>query len=114
MSVHNGRRHGPSDQAPATVKSEDQVLESISPLDQPFDIFLRDPLIMLQMARSVRDVANALELDSERFFYVVQHADDGSYYKQFKIPKKGRRAINISPQKGAWACSNQVGESFTK
>ncbi|MCB0321109.1 MAG: TIR domain-containing protein [Bdellovibrionales bacterium] len=49
----------------------------------------------------MQDVAFALNLDPAKFFYVVQHADDGSYYREFVIPKKrgGVRSIS-APQKG--------------
>ncbi|WP_175497521.1 TIR domain-containing anti-phage reverse transcriptase [Roseivivax halotolerans] len=58
-------------------------------------------LFSLQTAHSVKDVAYALGLDPEKFFYVVQRADDGHYYDTFKIPKKsgGERDI-AKPKKG--------------
>lgn len=42
-----------------------------------------------------------MDLDPERFFYVVQHASDGTYYREFEIPKRrgGVRKI-ASPRKG--------------
>ena len=58
-------------------------------------------LFRLQTAYSVKDVALALNLDPEKFFYVVQRADDGSYYRKFQIDKKagGKRGISM-PRKG--------------
>lgn len=52
-------------------------------------------LFKLRIAHSVKDVSYALNLDPEKFFYVIQRCDDGSYYKTFKIPKKngGERQI---------------------
>jgi RNA-directed DNA polymerase len=47
-----------------------------------------DPLFSLRVAHSVQDVAFALRLDPGKFFYVVQNADNGTYYRQFQIPKK--------------------------
>ncbi|MBB4232186.1 TIR domain-containing anti-phage reverse transcriptase [Rhizobium mongolense] len=57
---------------------------------------LEDPIVSLRFAHSVQDVASVLGLDPARFFYVVQNADNGSYYKQFQIPKKkgGKRDIS--------------------
>lgn len=45
-------------------------------------------IFQLKIAHSVKDVAYALNLDPEKFFYVIQHCDDGRYYKTFSIPKK--------------------------
>ncbi|MDJ1464197.1 TIR domain-containing anti-phage reverse transcriptase [Nitratireductor sp. GZWM139] len=60
-----------------------------------------DPLFRLQIAHSVKDVAYALGLDPEKFFYVVQHASDGTYYREFEISKKRGGVRNISsPRKG--------------
>jgi RNA-directed DNA polymerase len=58
-------------------------------------------LFSLQTAHSVKDVASALELDSGKLFYVLQHTDDGLYYQTFQIPKKngGLRTI-AKPVKG--------------
>ena len=58
-------------------------------------------LFRLKAAYSVKDVALALDLDPEKFFYVVQRADDGSYYRNFQIEKKcgGKRNISM-PRKG--------------
>ena len=69
--------------------------------DVPFVAFAVDPAFRLIAAHSVADVAAALGMDSDRFFFVVQHADDGSYYKNFTIPKKkgGTRLIS-APKKG--------------
>lgn len=66
-----------------------------------FPPFPPDNLFRLQIAHSVQDVALALDLNIEKFFYVVQHADDGSYYRTFKIPKKreGYRLIS-APKRG--------------
>lgn len=66
---------------PEKVKSEGQALN-----DSGFAF--GDPMVSLRIAHSVQDVAFALKLDPAKFFYVVQNADNGSYYKQFKIPKK--------------------------
>ncbi|CUX55620.1 putative RNA-directed DNA polymerase (Reverse transcriptase) [Agrobacterium deltaense RV3] len=63
------------------VKSEGQALNVVAS-------FLDDPILPLKLAHSVQDVAAALGLDAGKFFYVVQNADNGSYYKQFQIPKK--------------------------
>lgn len=60
-----------------------------------------DPMFRLLTAHSVVDVAHALDLDPERFFYVVQHAQDGTYYKSFSIPKKRGGVRHISaPKRG--------------
>jgi RNA-directed DNA polymerase len=78
------------------VESEDQALS------QSFNISdFGSPILSLQIAHSVQDVAFALGLDPARFFYVLQHADDGTYYREFKIPKKrgGFRQIS-APRKG--------------
>ncbi|MDF3217835.1 hypothetical protein EN962_05935 [Mesorhizobium sp. M7A.F.Ca.CA.001.09.2.1] len=49
----------------------------------------------------MKDVAFALGLDPEKFFYVIQHAADGTYYRDFDIPKKRGGVRNISaPRKG--------------
>jgi RNA-directed DNA polymerase len=62
---------------------------------------LPDPFFKLQIAHSIQDVAFALDLDPGKFFFVVQHADDGTYYREFKIPKKrgGHRLIS-APKRG--------------
>lgn len=56
---------------------------------------LDQQLFQLKIAHSVKDVAYTLKLDPEKFFYVIQHSDDGRYYKTFSIPKKsgGERQI---------------------
>jgi RNA-directed DNA polymerase len=46
-------------------------------------------LLQLQSAHSVQDVARALQLDPDKFFYVVKNCDTGIYYNQFRVPKKG-------------------------
>jgi RNA-directed DNA polymerase len=49
----------------------------------------------------VKDVAFALDLDPAKFFYVVQNADNGTYYRQFNIPKKSGGYRQISqPTRG--------------
>lgn len=65
------------------------------------DVFTEDPMFVLQIAHSVQDVARALGLEPDKFFYVLQHTDDGIYYKNFLIPKKkgGFREIS-APKKG--------------
>ncbi|WP_373944031.1 TIR domain-containing anti-phage reverse transcriptase [Paracoccus marcusii] len=68
--------------------------------DAPFLPGLFNSLFLLQMAHSVKDVANALELDPEKFFYVVQHANDGTFYRRFHIPKKKGGHRLISAPKG--------------
>lgn len=66
-----------------------------------FSEFYSDPLLSLRIAHSVQDVASCLGLDAEKFFYVVQHADDGSYYRTFEIPKKKGGVRRISaPKRG--------------
>lgn len=79
--------------------------------DDPFAELLSDPLIQLQMAHSVQDVATALGLDAGKFFYVIQHADDGSYYRRFKIPKKrgGERLIS-APKRGLGLAQTRLAE----
>lgn len=79
-----------------------------------FDV-LTDPLVGLQMAHSVQDVASALGLDSQRFFYIVQHADDGTYYRHFKIPKKrgGERKIS-APRRGLGLAQTKLAEILKK
>ena len=76
-----------------------------------FAPFVVDPVIRLQMAHSVQDVASALGLDSEKFFYVVQHSNDGSYYRNFKIPKKsgGERLIS-APKRGLGLAQTRLAE----
>ena len=60
-----------------------------------------DALFLLQIAHSVKDVATALELDAAKFFFVIQNADSGIYYRQFNIPKRSGGFRNISaPRKG--------------
>jgi RNA-directed DNA polymerase len=84
---------------PCVVKSEGQVLsDSIGDLELE-DIQV-DPIFWLATAHSVKDVAHALDMDPERFFFVVRHANDGFYYKQFSIPKKrgGVRLISAPKQ----------------
>ncbi len=49
---------------------------------------LDQQIFQLKIAHSVKDVAHALRLDPEKFFYVIQHCDDEKYYKTFSIPKK--------------------------
>lgn len=68
---------------------------------ESFASFALDPLFRLQIAHSVQDVAFALGMEPAKFFYVVQNADDGSYYRSFTIPKKrnGFRQIN-APVRG--------------
>ena len=63
--------------------------------------FSADPIFRLMAAHSIQDVAQVLGMDSDRFFFVVQHADDGMYYRTFRIPKKkgGERLIS-APKKG--------------
>jgi RNA-directed DNA polymerase len=58
-------------------------------------------LVELQIAHSVKDVAAALKLEPDKFFYVVQNCDNGSYYQTFTIPKKtgGERVIS-KPTRG--------------
>lgn len=74
-------------------------------------VFSLDPLVSLQLAHSVQDVAFALNLDPAKFFYVVQHADDGSYYKEFSIPKKKGGVRNISaPKKGLALAQSRLAE----
>lgn len=66
-----------------------------------FSDFYSDPLLQLRIAHSIQDVASCLNLDVEKFFYVVQHADDGSYYRTFEIPKKrGGVRIISAPKRG--------------
>jgi RNA-directed DNA polymerase len=50
----------------------------------------------LNMSHSVKDVAHALGMSSRGLFYVIQNADNGSYYESFEIPKKrgGTRPID--------------------
>jgi len=57
---------------------------------------IQDPIFRLQASYSVQDVAYVLELDPSKFFYVIQNADNGSYYKKFQIPKKSGGFRNIS------------------
>ena len=84
----------------------------IAELIAHFDI---DPLFQLQFAHSVQDVAAALELDARKFFYVVQHADDGTYYKQFKIPKKrGGDRIISAPKRGLGLAQSRLAELLSK
>ncbi|NNU41041.1 TIR domain-containing protein [Rhizobium sophorae] len=63
------------------VKSEGQALET---RETP----INNALLQLRMAHSVTDVAFSLGLEPSKFFYVVQNADNGRYYKEFQIPKK--------------------------
>lgn len=79
--------------------------------DMLFAPFFEDSLIRLQIAHSIQDVATALGLDPEKFFYVVQHADDGSYYRLFKIPKKrgGERLIS-APKSGLGLAQSRLAE----
>lgn len=68
---------------------------------EPFLSFVADPWFKIQTSHSVHDLALALDLDPARFFYVVQHADDGTYYRDFKIPKKsGGHRIISAPKRG--------------
>jgi RNA-directed DNA polymerase len=56
-------------------------------------------------------VAFALGLDPEKFFYVVQHAADGTYYREFQVPKKRGGVRNISaPRKGLALAQNRLAE----
>lgn len=55
-----------------------------------------EPIFLLKIAHSVQDVAFALGLDPGKFFYVLKHCDDGSYYKTFQIPKKSGGFRDIS------------------
>lgn len=74
-----------------------------------------EPLTKLQFAHSVQDVAGALGLDAGRFFYVVQHSDDGTYYRNFKIPKKkgGERLIS-APKRGLGLAQTRLAEVLNK
>lgn len=76
---------------------------------------LSDPIFLLRIAHSVKDVAGALGLDSEKFFYVVQHADDGTYYREFKIPKKkdGFRIIS-APKRGLGLAQTKLAKILTE
>lgn len=74
-----------------------------------------DPLFSLLTAHSVADVAHALDLDPGRFFYVVQHAQDGSYYKTFSIPKKKGGVRQISaPKKGLGLAQTRLAALLSK
>lgn len=76
---------------------------------------LDDPLLSLQLAHSVQDVAFALRLDPGRFFYVVQNADNGRYYKQFQIPKKKGGMRDISrPVRGLALAQDRFAEILIK
>lgn len=57
-------------------------------ISSPFSTKEELALFNLRTAYSVKDVAHALELDSEKFYFVVKRCDDGSYYTSFKIKKK--------------------------
>jgi RNA-directed DNA polymerase len=63
------------------------------------------------MAHSVKDVAFALRLDPEKFFYVVQHASDGLYYREFEIPKRRGGVRNIAaPRRGLALAQDRLSE----
>lgn len=72
------------------VKSEGRADENVGRMNE-LDLCL----FQLKIAHSVKDVSFALKLDPEKFFYVLQHTDEGRYYHTFEIPKKngGKRAI---------------------
>lgn len=73
------------------------VEEEISQLQK----LAADPIFRLMAAHSVSDVAHVLGIAPDRFFYIVQHASDGTYYKNFSIPKKKGGVRQISaPKKG--------------
>ncbi len=76
---------------------------------------LDDPLLMLRIAHSVQDVAFALRLDPGRFFYVVQNSENGSYYKQFQIPKRkgGMRDI-AKPVRGLALAQDRFAEILSR
>jgi len=80
-----------------------------------FADFAVDPLLTLQIAHSVQDVAAALGLDPAKLFYVIQHSDDGTYYRQFKIPKKkgGERLIS-APKRGLGLAQTRLAELLKK
>jgi len=72
-------------------------------------------MFRLLTAHSVVDVAHALNLDPARFFYVVQHADDGTYYKSFSIPKKRGGVRHISaPKKGLGLAQTRLAAVLVK
>ncbi|MCZ0964435.1 TIR domain-containing anti-phage reverse transcriptase [Paracoccus benzoatiresistens] len=63
--------------------------------------FKINALFSLEYAHSIQDVASALGMKPSYLFYVVQHADDGTYYRSFQIPKKRGGYRNIAaPQRG--------------
>ncbi len=70
-----------------------------------------DALLKLQIAHSVKDVAIALNLDPEKFFYVVQNSDEDTYYKKFQVPKKkgGFRLIS-QPVRGLALSQDRLAE----
>lgn len=85
-------------------------MTSVDEQQEVFD-FDTDALFYLQIAHSVQDVAAALGLDSAKFFYVVQHANDGTYYKNFAIPKKkGGYRIISAPQRGLGLAQTRLAE----
>jgi len=95
------------------VRNEGQVLLAESP--EPISDFASDPILKLMVAHSVKDVAHVLGMDPERFFYVVQRAQDGSYYKTFTIPKKkgGVRVIS-APKKGLGIAQTRLATILNK
>ena len=76
-----------------------------------YETTLDDPLLLLRLAHSVQDVAFALRLDPARFFYVVQNAENGRYYKEFQIPKKKGGMRDISrPVRGLALAQDRFAE----
>lgn len=73
---------------------------------------MRDPeeaFSLLVVAHSVKDVASALNLDADKFFYAVQNSDGDRYYRRFSIPKKNGERREISqPYKGLALAQDRI------
>src|SRR6056297_980463 len=70
-------------------------------------------ILNLLVAHSIKDVASALDLDPRKFFYVVQHCDDGRYYQKFQIPKKSGGFRDISrPLRGLALAQSRLADAL--